>query len=114
MPLEKGKSNEVLQRNIAELIKAGHKPSQAAAIAYKKAGRDAEGEGPVTYVDMMNSARESENEAIALWLKVITVAPPEDVAQIAEIVGDENDHLGICSRILMRYQKEDGEETEEV
>lgn len=38
MPLEKGSSKEVISRNIAELIRAGHKPDQAAAIAYKEAG----------------------------------------------------------------------------
>ncbi len=38
MPLEPGKSKEVISRNIAELIRAGHKPDQAEAIAYKEAG----------------------------------------------------------------------------
>lgn len=40
MPLEKGKSKETISRNIAELVKAGHDPKQAAAIAYKEAGVD--------------------------------------------------------------------------
>ena len=39
MPLEKGSSDEVISRNIAELVKAGHPQDQAVAIAYKKAGR---------------------------------------------------------------------------
>lgn len=39
MPLTTGSSNKVISHNIAELINAGHKPSQAAAIAYKEAGR---------------------------------------------------------------------------
>jgi hypothetical protein len=39
MPLEEGSSEEVLQRNIKELIAAGHDSKQAAAIAYKKAGK---------------------------------------------------------------------------
>ena len=38
MPLEKGSSREVIQRNIKELIASGHDPKQAAAIAYKEAG----------------------------------------------------------------------------
>lgn len=38
MPLEKGSSDEVFSRNIAELVKAGHKQDQAIAIAYKEAG----------------------------------------------------------------------------
>lgn len=38
MPLLPGKKN--IGNNIAELERAGHKPSQAAAIAYKEAGED--------------------------------------------------------------------------
>jgi hypothetical protein len=36
MPLINGKSDKSRSKNIAELIKAGHDPKQAAAIAYKK------------------------------------------------------------------------------
>jgi hypothetical protein len=36
MPLIHGKSDKARSSNIAELISAGHKPSQAAAIAYKE------------------------------------------------------------------------------
>lgn len=35
MPLRKGSSSEILGENIAELIRSGHEPAQAAAIAYK-------------------------------------------------------------------------------
>ncbi|MFJ3048504.1 DUF2213 domain-containing protein [Herbaspirillum chlorophenolicum] len=42
MPLEQGKSEEVVSRNIAELVKAGYPRAQAAAIAYKAAGNDAQ------------------------------------------------------------------------
>lgn len=38
MPLAQGTSREVISRNIAELIRAGHKPDQAQAIAYREAG----------------------------------------------------------------------------
>ena len=44
MPLESGSSQEVISRNIAELIKAGHPKDQASAIAYSKAGRTAKDE----------------------------------------------------------------------
>ena len=37
MPLEKGKSKKVVQRNTQELIRSGYKPNQAAAIAYSQA-----------------------------------------------------------------------------
>jgi 8-oxo-dGTP pyrophosphatase MutT (NUDIX family) len=39
MPLESGSSRDVIGRNIAELIKAGHPQKQAEAIAYSKAGK---------------------------------------------------------------------------
>lgn len=39
MPLKKGSSQEVIGENIAELIRSGHSPEQAAAIAYKAAGK---------------------------------------------------------------------------
>lgn len=41
MPLEAGSSQKVISANIAELVRAGHSQAQAAAIAYKKAGKDA-------------------------------------------------------------------------
>jgi uncharacterized protein len=39
MPLQAGSSQATISANIAELIKAGHDPKQAAAIAYKEAGK---------------------------------------------------------------------------
>lgn len=42
MPLAKGSSPENISQNIGELVRAGHEPAQAAAIAYKVArGEDA-------------------------------------------------------------------------
>lgn len=40
MPLEKGSSEKVISRNIAELRAAGHPEKQAVAIAYHVAGKD--------------------------------------------------------------------------
>ena len=40
MPLKKGSSHATISENIAELIRAGHSKEQAAAIAYKQAGKD--------------------------------------------------------------------------
>lgn len=40
MPLQSGSSQSVISRNIGELISAGHKPDQAAAIAYSHARGD--------------------------------------------------------------------------
>jgi hypothetical protein len=39
MPLQKGSSQATISANIAELIRAGHPPKQAAAIAYSEAGK---------------------------------------------------------------------------
>jgi hypothetical protein len=39
MPLKKGSSKATISHNIAEMIKAGHKPSQAIAAAYSNAGK---------------------------------------------------------------------------
>lgn len=39
MPLKKGYSKATISKNIAEMIKAGHKPSQAIAAAYSNAGK---------------------------------------------------------------------------
>lgn len=51
MPLEKGSSKEIISRNIAELIRSGYKPDQAAAIAYKEA-RDENGSNKVYDINL--------------------------------------------------------------
>ena len=45
MPLQTGKSPDVIGANIAELIRAGHSPAQAAAIAYHTAADSATAAG---------------------------------------------------------------------
>jgi hypothetical protein len=103
MPLEKGKSEKDISRNIAIEEKNGKPPKQAAAIAYSEAGKDSE----ETYLDVLKQAREKENDAIAIGLKLMLKAPPEDLAQLAEITNDENDHDRIYSSILARYQTDE-------
>ena len=39
MPLKKGKSDQTISKNVAELIGSGYPKDQAVAIAYSKAGR---------------------------------------------------------------------------
>lgn len=39
MPLRKGKSKAVIQKNIAEMIASGHPANQAVAAAYRSAGK---------------------------------------------------------------------------
>jgi hypothetical protein len=55
-----------------------------------------------SYTDLLIAARDSEEDAIALYLQVIAAAPDSDVAQLVEIVGDENDHSGIVSDLILR------------
>jgi hypothetical protein len=45
MPLLKGRSQRVISRNIAELIRAGHPKSQSVAIAMSKAGKSRKKKG---------------------------------------------------------------------
>jgi hypothetical protein len=56
MPLAKGSSQAVISQNIEELMNAGHSREQAAAIAYKEAGKDT-----------ADSAREVDNNG---WIEV--------------------------------------------
>lgn len=39
MPLKKGSSSKTISRNVGTLRREGYKVKQAAAIAYRKAGR---------------------------------------------------------------------------
>ena len=39
MPLVPGKSKGTISKNIGEMVKAGHPVKQAAAAAYRKAGK---------------------------------------------------------------------------
>lgn len=43
MPLKRGSSKAVIRRNIATEIRAGKPPRQAAAIAYRLAGKSRKG-----------------------------------------------------------------------
>lgn len=43
MPLKKGSSKKTIARNIRTEVKAGKKPAQAAAIAYRVAGKSRKG-----------------------------------------------------------------------
>ena len=46
MPLHLGSTQKVISQNIAELIRSGRSPAQAAAISYKKAGKSRESKRP--------------------------------------------------------------------
>ena len=57
MPLEKGSSQETISNNIAELIRAGHPRDQAAAIAYKEAGKSRDDAGEAAPATELEAAR---------------------------------------------------------
>lgn len=112
MPLKNGYSPKSISENIAIERSNGKPEKQAIAIAYSKA-REAKKEADddessdATYYDLLNHAKEMENEAIAIGLALIANAPIEDIAQLVEITNDENDHDSVYSQILKRYQTED-------
>lgn len=56
MPLKPGSSQEIISSNIGELVKAGHPNKQAAAIAYKEAGKDS----GVNFQDLFNQFLSSQ------------------------------------------------------
>jgi hypothetical protein len=58
MPLKPGSSEKTISSNIGELIRAGHKPNQAAAIAYSKAGKSKSKDGAMSG---MNSIVDNTN-----------------------------------------------------
>jgi ribosomal protein L12E/L44/L45/RPP1/RPP2 len=45
MPLKSGSSKATISKNIAEMIKSGHKPAQAIAAAYSNAGKSSKKKG---------------------------------------------------------------------
>ena len=65
MPLKHGSSRKIIGENIAELERAGHKPSQAAAIAYKEAGED---EGSI--LDLTMDDESARTEDINGWAEI--------------------------------------------
>lgn len=119
MPLEKGYSKETISRNIGREIASGKPPNQAAAIAYSVAREARKKEGKddgKTFIDKLLQARRMENDAIAIGLDLIAMAPPELLPDILEITNDENDHDRKYVAMLERLgaisgdDEEDGEE----
>lgn len=80
MPLKKGSSKEVIEENIRELIKAGHDPKQAAAIAYKKARETTDKASmPFYTVEKLGEKQELTNEGFLLCRDV-------PIARIGELL----------------------------
>lgn len=80
MPLKKGSSTEVIEENIRELVKAGHDPKQAAAIAYKKARETTDKASmPFYTVEKLGEKQELTNEGFLLCRDV-------PIARIGELL----------------------------
>ena len=96
MPLAKGSSNKVISKNIAELEKAGHKPSQSAAIAYKEAGRDEEYPNKTTQKTPMTAIKDGDNgKTFKIYDKNGGSAREYDLNGWPEIKGNPISKVGI-------------------
>lgn len=54
------------------------------------------------YIEILKIAKASENEAIKIPAVAMTLAPPEDVLKLLEILNDENDHDAIYTDLLFK------------
>ena len=97
MPLKKGSSREVIKANIKELIKAGHDPDQAEAIAYKEARKttDFDGAGHSRYytVAKLGERRSITPEGYLLCLDVPVARTGEMLYAEGEIAGDDGEAI---------------------
>lgn len=64
MPLRSGSSEATISSNIAELIRAGHSREQAAAIAYRVAGKDEESDNAIHGKSVFSTEKISENQEL--------------------------------------------------
>lgn len=89
MPLEKSASKEALQKNIHEMVRAGHKPSQAVAAALatqRMAKKQHMSEGGM--VDASKGSPEMDTGAI--MEKIRAHLSPEEHAHIAKFTQSES------------------------
>jgi len=61
-----------------------------------------------SYLEVLRRAKRMENDAIAIGLQLIALAPIRDRDKLIEITNDENDHDKIYTEILERYEKAEG------
>lgn len=54
------------------------------------------------YIEGLKAAKASENDAIKVGYTLMAYAPPEDLAKLAEILNDENDHDAIYTDLLFK------------
>lgn len=56
------------------------------------------------YIEILEIAKASENEAIKIPMIAMAYAPAEDLEKLAEILNDENDHDAIYTDLLFKAQ----------
>ena len=54
------------------------------------------------YLEALERAKASENEAIRLYSLCLGYAPPEDAPKLVEILNDENDHDVILTDLMFK------------
>lgn len=54
------------------------------------------------YVEILKIAKAAENQAIKIPMIAMAFAPEEDIAQLAEVQNDENDHDAIYTDLLFK------------
>ncbi len=75
MPLKEGYSRSAVSRNIAELIKTGRKPKQAAAIAFRAARDSAKNAGKST-IKLRKKGKDTRVAAIKKMRRRGPIFPP--------------------------------------
>lgn len=69
MPLKSGSSDSTVGHNIAQLIREGYERDQAAAIAYRKAGRSRASKVKAAYKGKRRSKKSLAHMALAVKVK---------------------------------------------
>ena len=94
MPLKTGTAKKTIQSNIAELVSTGRKPAQAAAIAYKKAGKSKDNVGMMYYVESCISENIHRTpEGFLLCLNVPIARPGVLQYAAGELVGEDGKNV---------------------
>lgn len=102
MPLQEGSSHEAISANIAELIKVGHEPKQAEAIAYKKAGRSHAADEGDDDSDRLAYSDDQPLEVVSVGKEPAPEPEPEDVEEVDE------DDVPDDARVINIYEEDGG------
>ena len=106
MPLKSGSSHEIISANIAELIKSGHEPKQAEAIAYKTAGRARDDDPELTEDDLATTPN-SGVPAVAKKEKQARDSLAFDASPSNRTFDPVDGHLRVASSVVSAAQVND-------